>query len=395
MVGCWPRASTRLASLQNYFSKQANHFLKKKNNMIKIRVASWCIVAALLPLSISLSMNEAMALQRAAQEVGADVEVLTRGPVHEAFAETVTFDPEPGFIAPKLPPDAIEEVPPEQRLEGDNVDWIPGYWAWDDERTDFLWVSGTWRALPPGRQWIPGYWSPSGQGAQWTSGYWADATAIEIEYLPEPPATVEVGPNLTAPSVDHTWMPGCWVWQQNRYAWRPGYWETAQQNWVWIPAHYCWSPRGYIYVDGYYDHSVVRRGVLYAPVYFNSNVYAQQGYNYSPMSVINPAVFARHLFLRPNYGHYYYGDYYASNYASAGYSPWFSYNSSRYGYDPFYAQQRWLNRQDQQCSNPFKPIFKTDRITKMQGLHALGRTRWHASRVLVHPIAKILSLLNR
>ena len=48
--------------------------------------------------------------------------------------------------------------------------WIPGYWAWDDERTDFLWVSGIWRALPPGRQWVPGYWGRSGQGAQWTSG---------------------------------------------------------------------------------------------------------------------------------------------------------------------------------------------------------------------------------
>ena len=29
------------------------------------------------------------------------VQVLTRGPVHEGFAETVTFDPEPGIVAPK------------------------------------------------------------------------------------------------------------------------------------------------------------------------------------------------------------------------------------------------------------------------------------------------------
>ena len=91
------------------------------------------------------------------------VEVLTRGPVHEAFAETVTFDPEPGIVVPKAPPAAIEEMPPEQRPEGANVAWIPGYWAWDDERTDFLWVSGIWRALPPGRQWVPGYWGRSGR----------------------------------------------------------------------------------------------------------------------------------------------------------------------------------------------------------------------------------------
>ncbi len=173
------------------------------------------------------------------------------GPVHEAFAETVSFDPEPGIVAPKAPPDAIEELPPEQRPEGTNVAWIPGYWAWDDERNDFLWVSGIWRDLPPGRQWVPGYWGQSGQGVQWTSGYWADAQASEIEYLPEPPQSVENGPNIEAPSADQTWLPGCWVWQQSRYAWRPGYWAAAQPDWVWVPAYYVWAPRGYVFVDGY------------------------------------------------------------------------------------------------------------------------------------------------
>ena len=86
------------------------------------------------------------------------VQVLTRGPVHEAFAETVTFDPEPGIVVPKAPPAAIEELPPDQKPEGANVAWVPGYWGWDDERSDFLWVSGIWRDLPPGRQWVPGYW---------------------------------------------------------------------------------------------------------------------------------------------------------------------------------------------------------------------------------------------
>lgn len=33
-------------------------------------------------------------------------------------------------------------LPPDQKPEGDDVAWIPGYWAWDDERNDFLWVSG-------------------------------------------------------------------------------------------------------------------------------------------------------------------------------------------------------------------------------------------------------------
>jgi hypothetical protein len=61
---------------------------------------------------------------------------------------------------------------------------------------------------------------------------------------------------------------------------------------------------------------------------------------------ISPAVFGSHLFLRPSYGHYYYGDYYGSNYATAGFSPGFSFNSGRQGYDPFYAQEQFVHRQD-------------------------------------------------
>ncbi|MGA2258592.1 MAG: hypothetical protein ABSG53_28335, partial [Thermoguttaceae bacterium] len=274
------------------------------------------------------------------------VQVLTRGPVHEAFAETVTFDPEPGIVVAKAPPAAIEEVPPEQRLEGANIAWIPGYWGWDDEGNDFLWVSGIWRDLPPGRQWVPGYWGQSGQGFQWTSGYWANTQVSDVEYLPEPPATVEAGPNIAAPLPDDTWLPGCWVWQTGRYAWRPGFWAPVQPNWVWIPAHYVWAPLGYVFVDGYWDYSIGRRGVLFAPVYFNADVYGRRGFLYSPATVINPAVFANYLFLRPQYQHYYFGDYYAANYGSEGFYPSYAINSGRFGYDPIYAYDRWQHRQD-------------------------------------------------
>ena len=163
-------------------------------------------------------------------------QVLTRGPVHEAFAEPVTYNPEPGIIAPKAPPPAIEELPPDQRPEGSNVVWIPGYWAWDNDRSDFIWVSGIWRNVPAGRQWVPGYWARSGQGYQWTCGYWADSQVNDVEYLPEPPESVEAGPNVAEPTPDSIWLPGCWMWEQNRYAWRPGYWAAAQPDWIWVPA---------------------------------------------------------------------------------------------------------------------------------------------------------------
>lgn len=322
------------------------------------RITQWTTLTALVVLGASLGLNERVVAQPVPTAGQDGVEVLTRGPVHEAFAETIAFDPQAGIEAPKAPPADIEEVPPQQRPEGKNLTWIPGYWGWDDERNDFLWISGIWRALPPGRQWVPGYWGQSRQGAQWTSGYWADANATEIQYLPEPPASVEQGPNIAAPSPDQMWLPGCWVWQQNRYAWRPGYWAAGNQDWDWMPDHYVWTPSGYVFVDGFYDYSIPRRGVVFAPVYFNGGLRTQQGFSYSPSAAINLSVFASHLFLRPQYGHYYFGDYYSSNYSEAGFSPWFSYQSSRRGYDPIYASQRWQHRGDRDWEHRTESSFR-------------------------------------
>ena len=292
------------------------------------------------------------------EDVSDGTEILTRGPVHEAFAATVNRDPEPGMMVTKYPPYSIEELPPEQKPDGENVAWIPGYWAWDDDREDFLWISGIWRALPPGRQWIPGYWSETDQSFQWIAGYWADAKLQEIEYLPQPPESIEQGPNIAAPSEEDVWIPGCWVWHQNRYAWRPGYWVAAQPNWIWIPSSYCWAPNGYVFIDGYWDYAVARRGILFAPVYFNANVYGRQGFVYSPQIVINVNVFANQLFLRPRYQHYYFGDYYASNYLTAGFYPWFSVQSRGFGYDPVYAHQHWMNRQNPQWSQTIQANYR-------------------------------------
>jgi len=329
---------------------------------MNVRYASTlCMAMALGAAGAGLGLGKAVAAQGGPTDPEQEMQVLTRGPVHEAFAETVVFDPEPGIVVTKAPPESIEEVPPEQRPEGTNVDWIPGYWAWDDERGDFLWVSGTWRSLPPGREWVPGYWGRTKQGFQWTSWYWADAQASEIEYLPEPPETVEVGPNIASPSADHIWVPGSWVWHQGRYAWRPGYWVTVRTDWDWVPAHYVWAPRGYVFVDGYWDYSVGRRGVLFAPVYFAAGVYTRPRFHYSPVTVIDMAVFSNHLFVRPGYSHYYFGDYYAANYHDAGFYASFSFNSDRQGYDPIHAHERWDHRQDPEWDRHVAADFQNRR----------------------------------
>ena len=168
----------------------------------------------------------------------------------------------------------------------------------------------------------------------------------EVDYLPEPPATVEVGPNINAPSPDYSWIPGCWVWVGGRYAWRPGYWAQMRRDWVWVPAYYAWTPPGYVFVDGYWDYAIDRRGVLFAPVYFRTPLSVRVGFSFSPAFVISLSVFSDALFWRPHYHHYYFGDYYAPHYYDDGFYPWFSLHARRNGYDPIYAHQRWEHRRE-------------------------------------------------
>lgn len=315
-------------------------------------------LAALLAGLLSLGLSAAVGRAQPADDDEQGGQVLTRGPVHEAFAGVVSFNPEPGIVVPTAPPELIEEIPPEERPEGDDVAWIPGYWAWDDERNDFLWISGTWRTVPPGREWMAGYWRDTGQGSQWISGYWADAEAQEITYLPPPPQTLEIGANLDAPSDDYGWTPGCWVWQQDRYAWRAGYWAQGRADWVWVPAYYVWTPRGVIFVDGFWDYPVERRGLLFAPIYYESRGYARRGYSYTPRIAISLSFFNDNLFLRPSYHHYYFGDYYGSRYEQGGFFMSFSYQSSRRGYDPFYARDRWAHRGDRDWARRHRAAYQ-------------------------------------
>jgi hypothetical protein len=269
-------------------------------------------------------------------------EVLTRGPVHEGFAEPVDLNTQPPLVAPVQPPANITENPPAERPAGNQFVWIPGYWAWDSERNGYIWVSGCWRAAPPSRYWVPGYWSKTDMGWQWVPGFWAQVSNVQqIEYLPAPPAIADVEPPGPPPTDDNIWIPPCWYWYGGQYVWRPGYWLVAQDGWVWAPSHYVCTPRGYVFVAGHWDYSLRRRGVLFAPVYFPRYYYERPGYSYSLSVAVDIGNLEFGLFTYPRYCHYYFGDYYDNFYIGIGIFPWYECRSHHYWYDPIYEHDRW------------------------------------------------------
>jgi hypothetical protein len=273
------------------------------------------------------------------------VEVMARGPIHEAFA-TPTAEAVATKPVPKQPPKPLDEMPPAEKPEGD-VTWVGGYWQWDDERTDFIWVSGIWRTIPRGRQWVAGYWRETNEGWQWVPGFWAQAAqqqgTNDVTYLPPPPAAPAVQSPGDPPAQDTFYIPGNWVWLGDHYAWQPGRWARVVPGWVWVPAHFRWTPSGYIYVAGYYDLPVSRRGVLYAPVIVDRGV-VEVGFVYTPAYAVSDTIVLDSMFVRPSYCHYYFGDYYGPAYHNCGYETVYVY--SRRHYDSIVVYEHYEHRHE-------------------------------------------------
>jgi hypothetical protein len=285
------------------------------------------------------------------------VEVQARGPVHEAFAQPTTNQAIPGGVVTKQPPEPIEEMPPDQKPEGDNVQWIPGYFAWDSDSNDFIWVSGTWRDVPPGRRWVPGHWQEVDGGWVWVAGLWTTDTTTEVQYLPAPPPTLDQGPSAPAPDANSIYIPGCWVYQTNRYLWRPGHWIAYQPNWVWIPAHYIWTPGGYIFIDGYWDYPIDQRGLLFAPVRIDLRAFGAARRPFVPVNVVYNDFLLGALFVSPRARHYYFGDYFDQRYDKRGFIAWPDYHPVKGAYDPTFAYYRHAHAADGRWEPALRALY--------------------------------------
>jgi hypothetical protein len=177
------------------------------------------------------------------------------------------------------------------------------------------------------------------------SGYWAPTGQDRPPLVDEPPAPLETGPSVPAPDDNSIYVPGVWVWRQERFCWRPGYWRPARLGWVWSPAHYVWTPAGCAFVDGCWDYPLDTRGVLFAPVVFERPLWRRPGWCFRPSFVISiDTPFFAALFVRPSCGQYYFGDYYDPACVAAGYQPWCLYGARHA--DPLFGYYRWARRDD-------------------------------------------------
>ncbi len=299
----------------------------KSLDFLKITVAAGMVVlAGNLPVAAQETTYSAGTPPAVpTEELPAGSQVLTRGPVHEAFAKPVTMDPQTPMAVPNQPPEELQEMPPAERPAGAEIVWVPGYWAWDADRNDFIWVSGCWRQRAArNTYWVPGHWLQAGNGWEWIAGFWKPIAAQpqqEIEYLPAPPAAGRSRGAGIAASARSGLGARLLVLVEGHYVLRHGYWMVQHVGWVWVPSHYAWTPRGYIFCPGHWDYDLDDRGVLFAPAYFPPGMRVQAGFVFCPGICVDLGMLRLNLFVYPRYRHYFFGDYYDDAYRRVGHLP--------------------------------------------------------------------------
>lgn len=297
--------------------------------------------------------------------------------MHEAFAVNGQPIVSAGPIVTVAPPMPVREQPPEQPTGGTNRAWIPGYWAWHDDTQAYIWTSGMWREIPPGRKWTPGTWFTVTGGFRWSRGYWADSNLAgpAQPLLRSPPTSGQYGPDRETTSSSSFWLPGEYVWDGSQYKFKNGYWTKQQPDFVWQPSCYVQTADGFVFVSGYWDFELSIRGMPCAPVLFPETDPNAPAWDFSPTYLVStPAALPLHMFLRPNDSHYFFGDYYSQPDTAAGYLPWYSPESVAYSTSAMLSHYQWKYQQ-----------LGIDFVASMQRLEQLARGQVRY-RPIVQPV---------
>lgn len=256
------------------------------------------------------------------------IQTYENGPIHEAFVTPSSGRLLLDSIAEQPPEDIAERIPRQNDMQSE---WVSGYWHWDFDLHDFVWVSGVWRRPPPGHQWIIGFWKSFEEEWVWIPGYWSKTAPENADYIgvaPPDPIDENMGP---PPSGNYFWNPGHWffLYDKNDYQWVPGHWEELDPNWVFIPSHYTWRPGGYVYISAYWDWTLEERGTAYSAVIIDPDYRYQ--IVFEPILVLKPEMIIRRLFVHyPDYltvvhhNYHYHQDYWNSFCCSP---PWWSWDT--------------------------------------------------------------------
>ena len=168
---------------------------------------------------------------------------------------------------------------------------------------------------------------------------------------------MDTGASIPAPNDNSLYAPGCWVYREQKYYWRPGFWVDFRPGWVWIPARYLWTPGGYVFVEGYWDHPLEERGLLFAPIRIVDRAALGVRFSFTPYFVVQPDFLIGALFVRPNYCHYYFGDFFEVKYQGLGFVPWCDYRVSKAVYDPNYAYYRQIYHGDPTWERNLRDLY--------------------------------------
>jgi hypothetical protein len=163
----------------------------------------------------------------------------------EAFPDDATRC-RAGRVSMSIPPPPRAEVRP-KAPPGDDLAWVPGYWSFDDELADFVWISGTYVVRPK----RPVVVAAAPVASPPVASPPVASPPVASPPVASPPVVVEPARELDAaiaaapaPKVEAVAPPPPAVAAQPNAVWVAGHWVLVGRTWRWTPGAWINGPVG-------------------------------------------------------------------------------------------------------------------------------------------------------